>query len=440
MPVLKAAKGTRDISGSELASRAVVIARLTRVFQLHGGQPLETPAFERRDLLLDKYGDNAKLVYDLADQGGESLALRYDLTVPFARHVAQRGAGVFRGFQVGRVWRRDQPQPSKGRYREFSQADFDIAGVASILADVEVVSVLSTGLSSLDVPVDIRVNHRNLLQAVMNASNVPAHLFKETCSSVDKMDKLSWDEVRAELIAKGLSRDSCETLRAYVTLKGAPKDLLSKLEQRLQYDASELMSFFGHLEAAGISATLDLGIARGLDYYTGVIFEAIPRAGGPSVAAGGRYDNLIGSLGNFATPAVGVSFGVDRLVPLVQSQVVLGPTAYVVSAGLGVSVQDRMRLATELRENGVTALYALKDNPSLTHQLQQATQAGAALAVIIGAEELRTHKVTIKDLNEGTQWGTCRTMVVDACLNKQIVKSHDSGSAGNFPEQIWYKA
>ncbi|OMO62504.1 Anticodon-binding protein [Corchorus capsularis] len=308
----KTPKGTRDFGKDKMAIRKKAFSIITKVFERHGATALDTPAFELKETLTGKYGEDSKLIYDLADQGGELCSLRYDLTVPFSRD-----------------------NPSKGRYREFYQCDFDIAGKYEKMGpDFEVIRILCEVLNELNIgDYEIKLNHRKLLDGVLEICGVPPTKFRTICSSIDKLDKLSFEQVKKEMVEeKGLSVETADKIGTFVKLRGPPKELMSKIKEgsELEHNASskealdDLKDLFKALERSRCidKVVFDLSLARGLDYYTGVIFEAVFKGGVQvgSIGAGGRYDNLIGNFGTKQVPAVGVSLGIERILTIMEDQ------------------------------------------------------------------------------------------------------------------------
>lgn len=284
----KIPKGARDFGPDQMRIREQAFAIIRRVFKRHGGVEIDTPVFELKEVLMGKYGEDSKLIYDLADQGGELLSLRYDLTVPFARFLAMNSVGNIKRFHIAKVYRRDQPQPQRGRYREFYQCDFDIAGnYSAMVPDAEAITVACEILSEL--PIGnflVKLNHRKILDAVFELSGVPKEKFRPICSAVDKLDKLSWEEVKHEMIyEKGLEESVADMIGTFVRQAGQPKHLLQKfLDEKIFGDhpgansaLSDLKLLFDYLEAMGSLpfVSLDMSLARGLDYYTGVIYEIV---------------------------------------------------------------------------------------------------------------------------------------------------------------------
>jgi histidyl-tRNA synthetase len=334
----KIAKGARDFGPEQMRIREQAFSAIRRVFKRHGGVEIDTPVFELKELLTGKYGEDSKLIYDLADQGGELLSLRYDLTVPFARFLAMRSVGNIKRYHIAKVYRRDQPQAARGRYREFYQCDYDIAGSYSpMVADAEVITVATEILS--DLPIGqfcIKLNHRKLLDAIFEICGVPVEKFRPICSAVDKLDKMSWEEVKKEMVEeKGLAPESADRIANFVLHSGSPKELWAKITDtklfgdHVQANAAmaDLRLLFDYLEAMGSLkyVSFDMSLARGLDYYTGVIYEAVLINGAVavgSIAAGGRYDNLVGmfSPAGVQTPCVGVSIGVERVFAIMEKK------------------------------------------------------------------------------------------------------------------------
>ncbi|XP_039281025.1 histidine--tRNA ligase isoform X2 [Nilaparvata lugens] len=285
--VLKTAKGTRDYDPKAMALRNSVLDKIVKVFKRHGAETIDTPVFELKEVLTGKYGEDSKLIYDLADQGGEILSLRYDLTVPFARYVAMNKISSIKRYHIARVYRRDNPSMQKGRYREFYQCDFDIAGSYDpMLPDAECLRVVSEILSDLKLnSYVIKVNHRLLLDGIFETCGVPAEKFRTICSAVDKLDKSPWTEVKQEMVdEKGLPAEVADRIGEYVRMNGG-LDLIDKLagdvglmtSQSATAGLAAMRLLLKYVDLYGITdrISFDLSLARGLDYYTGVIYEAV---------------------------------------------------------------------------------------------------------------------------------------------------------------------
>ncbi|SPQ97044.1 unnamed protein product (mitochondrion) [Plasmodiophora brassicae] len=389
-----ARKGTRDFGRDEMMIRERVFDTIRRVFQLHGAVGIDTPVFELRETLMGKYGEDSKLIYDLADQGGEKLSLRYDLTVPFARYLASNNISSIKRYHIARVYRRDNPAMSRGRFREFYQCDFDIAGTYDLMMpDAEAVAVMCEILAALGLNFEVKLNHRSLLDAIMAVCDVPPEKFRTICSAIDKLDKEPWAVVREEMLEKGLEASSADRLEGYVAMRGQPRKVLQELQSMDAISKSagttltHLATLFNYLDAFGALpyVSLDMSLARGLDYYTGVIYEAVltdtDQVG--SIAAGGRYDRLVGMFlpGNKQIPAVGVSIGIERIFTIIEQRERAKSTtgaiqatyvqALVASVGGDLSVA-RMRVLSELWRAGIKAEMIQKRNPYFERQLEHA--------------------------------------------------------------------
>ena len=334
----KVPKGTRDYLPEQMSIRDEAFGIIRRVFKRHGAVEIDTPVFELKETLTGKYGEDSKLIYHLADQGGESLALRYDLTVPFARFLALNAVGNIKRYHIGKVYRRDQPVLSRGRYREFYQCDFDIAGsYGRMVPDSECLAVACEILDALPIgDFGIKVNHRRLLDAILDICGVPADKFRSICSAVDKLDKEPWTEVRREMVEeKGLAGDVADRIGEFVVLRGEPWEMYKSLMDGKKFgdhkgalDAMEdLRICFDYLDAMDKLRfiSFDLSLARGLDYYTGIIYEAVCMNGNTqvgSIGGGGRYDNLVSMFqeAGKVTPCVGVSVGIERVFTLMEER------------------------------------------------------------------------------------------------------------------------
>ena len=352
----KIARGTRDFGPDQMKVREEVFGVIRKIFKRHGGVEIDTPVFELKEVLTGKYGEDSKLIYDLADQGGELLSLRYDLTVPFARFLAMNTVGNIKRFHIAKVYRRDNPQLAKGRYREFYQCDFDIAGTYTpMVPDAEVITVAAEILSELKVGnFVIKLNHRRLLDAIFEICGVPLDKFRPICSAVDKLDKVPWEDVKIEMVnEKGLDASVADAIGTFVLNAGPPMELLHQLVTENKFgghkgaDAalSDLNVLFEYLEAMNSLQfiSFDLSLARGLDYYTGVIYEVVLVDGTSqvgSIAAGGRYDTLVGmfSPSGQQTPCVGVSIGVERVFTIIEKKMLEAGTQRQSSTQVGFSL------------------------------------------------------------------------------------------------------
>ena len=319
--LVKVVKGARDFLPDQMVIRRKAFDLITSVFKKHGAVEIDTPVFELKETLMGKYGEESKLIYDLNDQGGELLSLRYDLTVPFARYMASHNLTSLKRYHIGKVYRRDNPQMSKGRFREFFQCDFDIAGgnYGVMIPDAEVIKIVAEILTQLPIGnFNIKINHRLLLDSMVEICGIGDDKYKSVCSSIDKLDKEPWEAVRDELVkVKGITDEQADKLNTFVILKDKPKVLLEKLETIKEFlenekgkkALDEMSILIDYLQILDVEkyCTFDLSLARGLDYYTGLIYETVltdtDEVG--SISGGGRYDNLIGMFSGKQIPAVG---------------------------------------------------------------------------------------------------------------------------------------
>ncbi|XP_053664742.1 histidine--tRNA ligase, cytoplasmic [Anopheles marshallii] len=421
---LKTPKGTRDYGPEAMALRQRVLDQVVRVFRKHGAETIDTPVFELKEVLTGKYGEDSKLIYDLKDQGGEILALRYDLTVPFARYVGMGNVFNIKRYHIAKVYRRDNPQITRGRYREFYQCDFDIAGTYDpMLPDAECVKVVSEILSEVGVgEFVVKLNHRKLLDGMFEACGVPAEKFRTACSSVDKLDKTPWDEVKREMIEeKGLTEETVDRIGEYVTLHGGPElvdrlaedEKLKKIPSAMEglEDMRLLLQYCDIFQVAD-RVSFDLSLARGLDYYTGVIYEAVLLGSGGndeeitvgSVAGGGRYDNLVGMFNpkRKQVPCVGVSIGVERLFSIMESRSAAKTRTnetqvYVISAHKGLHLK-RLEILNKLWAAGIKAEHPYKLNPKLLAQLQHCEEYQIPYAIVLGDGELSRGVVKLREI------------------------------------------
>jgi histidyl-tRNA synthetase len=420
-------KGTRDHLPAQVRTRAGVIATVKRVFESFGYAPLETPALERLDVLTGKYGDEAdQLIFRILKRGaagerGEAdLGLRYDLTVPLARVMAanQDLPKPFKRYQIQPVWRAERPQ--KGRFREFVQCDVDCVGTTSVLADAEMVAVMHETFAALGFrDYRISINHRKILSAFMDYAGVPAELKFAAIRAMDKLDKISRDGVEAELAASDIPKPAADEIMG-VLFDPKNSGLIDYYLNAAQafageYDegregVAEMRSLAEYLNYFGVPdgvLSFDLHMARGLDYYTGPIYEAFVAEGGVgSVAGGGRYDHLIAQLGGPDLPATGTSFGLERIITLLAERETAGAAAAadVLVAVYDESVlQDALRVAREIRTAGARCEVYLDPSVKLGKQFGYADAKGIPFVVVVGPDELGRGVIQIKDLTRREQ-------------------------------------
>jgi histidyl-tRNA synthetase len=410
--------GFRDHLPAQMLLRQRVIGIFREVFEKHGFEPLDTPAIEYLEILTGKAGENEKLMYRFADLGGRDVGLRYDLTVPLARVVAMHQNELvfpFKRYHIAPAWRAEHSQ--RGRFREFWQCDADIAGTASMLADAEVIAVLAEALAAVNLPnFRIRINHRKLLEALARFAGVPEDRAGGIYRAIDRLDKVGRDGVAKELAGQGIAEGTVERILTLITAQGAPADLLSALSRELTgvpgaadalRELEELFAYLGDLGVPATSYALDLTIARGLDYYTGPIFEAWvdePKIG--SVAGAGRYDDLVGAFLGRQVPATGMSLGLDRIIEVVREFDLLPAPNTVAEVFVVVfpeTLASAARIAADLRAAGRRVDLSVLAGRSVGEQLKYAGRRGIPLAVIAGSNELAAGSAAIKDLRSGEQ-------------------------------------
>ncbi len=407
-------KGFRDYMPPELLARRSVIERAARVFESFGFQPIDTPALEYSDVLTGKYGEEGdKLLYRFRDNGDRDVSLRYDLTVPLARVVAMhRPVMPFKRYQVAPVWRAEKP--AKGRFREFLQFDIDVVGAAPPVADAEVVIAGISALRAIGIEdFKVRLNHRGLLNAVLRSFGVSDTLQEDVIRSLDKLEKAGVDAV-TEMIAKttGSVTQAGELTRMVAGMPGtAELSQLVKLDADGQDSLDELQGVMGLCRAAGMGDYIrfDLSIARGLDYYTGVVFEtqllSMPRFG--SVMSGGRYDGLIGMFMGERVPAVGISIGIDRLVNALEEAGLLKshdiPVEVEVLAMGKDMLEPAFAVATIVRDAGYSCEIYTGFHRKLKAQLSFSAKKGVKFCVILGPDEVSQGNVVLRDMINGSQ-------------------------------------
>jgi histidyl-tRNA synthetase len=411
-------KGFRDYMPEQMILRQRIIGIARDIFERHGFEPLDTPALELYDVLTGKAGENEQLMYHFADAGGREVGLRYDLTVPLARVVAMHQNELvfpFKRYHIAPVWRADNPQ--RGRFREFWQCDADIAGSASPLADAEVIAIMAEVLEALGLPeFTIRISHRRLLESLGRAAGVPGAQASALYRSIDKLDKIGPEGVARELQAAGVTDEQAQRVLAFVTKRGEPLALLTELRAELAGvegaataidDLEQLFQVLPDFGVASTRYTLDLALARGLDYYTGPVFEAAvtkPNVG--SVGGAGRYDGLVGAFAGRQIPATGMSLGLERIIEVVREHGLMpvpASVAQVVVVVFPETVGAAARLAKSLRESGLRVDLSLQPQRSVGEQLKLADRKGIPLAVILGTSEIESGTATLKVLRSGDQ-------------------------------------
>ena len=426
-------KGTRDFSPAEMMRRTYIFETIKSVFRTYGFAPLETPAMENLSTLLGKYGDEGdKLLFKILNSGDYASGLndeqirnasqicekglRYDLTVPFARYVVQHQNEIsfpFKRYQVQPVWRADRPQ--KGRYREFYQCDVDVIGSRSLLNEVELIEIVERVFAKLKINVTLKMNNRKILYGIAEAIGHADKMIDITVA-IDKLEKIGLDNVKAELAERGLEQEAIDKLQPILELSGTNAEKLSKLRDVIGCSETgckgidEMSEIFGYVEKLGIELPieLDLSLARGLNYYTGAIFEvkAMDYAIG-SICGGGRYDDLTGIFGLPNTSGVGISFGADRIydvmvgLDLFPEEVNFSTKVLFVNLGAEEQMAS-MRIMHSLRDAGIAAeIYP--ESAKMKKQMEYANRRMIPFVVIIGGNELQEQKATVKNMRTGEQ-------------------------------------
>ncbi len=421
--------GFRDFLPQQMLLRQQVLGRLREVFERHGYEPLDTPALEYAATLTGKYGEDEKLLYRFQDHGGREVGLRYDLTVPLARVAALHANDLvlpFKRYHIAPVWRGDRPQ--RGRFREFYQCDVDTVGSPSMLADAEAIATVAEALQLLGFPeFTIQINHRRIVSGLARLAGVPEEGAGTIYRAVDKIEKIGPAGVRDELIARGIGADVADRVLDLVQLRGGTAEMLAELRERAANlpevlgGIEDLERLFGLLAALGVPRehyALQLSMVRGLDYYTGPIFEvAVERPKVGSVAAGGRYDGLIGSFSGRDVPATGFSLGLERILEVIKEFDLL-PAPRSVAQVLVAVVRERdadgaaapdegtaaaLALVTELREAGLRAEVYLNERRGLRDQFTYANRKGVPLVAILGEDERARGVVKLKDMATGEE-------------------------------------
>ena len=442
-------KGTRDFGPEEMIRRNYIFDTIKGVFRLYGFQPLETPAMENLSTLLGKYGDEGdKLLFKILNSGDflsgvsdEQLhgkpnalssrlcekGLRYDLTVPLARYVVQHQGEIsfpFKRYQIQPVWRADRPQ--KGRYREFYQCDVDVIGSRSLLCEVDLVEIVAKVFQRLGIRVTLKVNNRKILYGIAETSGHADKMIDITVA-IDKLEKIGLEAVNGELREKGIDERAIEALQPILSLEGANGAKLARLREILADSpvglagVTETETILSYVETLGteLEIELDLSLARGLNYYTGAIFEVKARdfAIG-SICGGGRYDDLTGIFGMPNTSGVGISFGADRIYDVMTGLDLFpddtkGTTRALMLNFGGEEERVSLRLAKNLREAGI-ACEVYPESAKMKKQMEYANRRAVPWVVIVGSDELASGRATVKNMATGEQ----QAVAFDELINR----------------------
>ncbi|MES2330794.1 MAG: histidine--tRNA ligase [Bacteroidota bacterium] len=432
-------QGTRDFSAAIVRKRNYIFQTIRSVFELYGFQPLETPAMENLDTLMGKYGEEGdKLIFKILNNGLDNAdkqsqvkedfekvlagkntkgiterALRYDLTIPFARYVAMNYGQLtlpFKRYQVQPVWRADRPQ--KGRYREFYQCDADVVGSKSLLNEVELAGIYSEVFRQLGVPVEIHINSRKILAALAELSG-GADKMTDITIAIDKLDKIGLEKVKAELSGKGLTEEQISTIEKYLSIEGTNAEKITALKTLIGNNETGLkgieeIEYILNYQTNNPQLVTDFTLARGLNYYTGIIFEvkAIGVQMG-SIGGGGRYDDLTGLFGVPDVPGVGISFGVDRIYDVMEElklfpdEVQAGTQVLFFNLGEAES-KTAFGLMQQLRSKGISS-ELFHEQTKFDKQFKYAEKKQIAYVVILGSEELAAGTCVVKDLRKSEQ-------------------------------------
>ncbi|HKJ43731.1 MAG TPA: histidine--tRNA ligase [Sunxiuqinia sp.] len=432
-------KGTRDFSPVEMARRNYIFDTVKEIFQRYGFQPIETPAMENLSTLMGKYGEEGdKLLFKILNSGdfiskvndadlqeGNSIkltnqisekGLRYDLTVPFARFVVQHRNEIsfpFKRYQIQPVWRADRPQ--KGRYREFYQCDVDMIGSTSLLTELELVQIINDVFTALKINTVVKINNRKILAGIAETIGESDRIVDITVA-IDKLDKIGLEKVNLELIDKGVSQEAVDKLQPILKLSGSNEEKLDQIEAVIgatsvgKKGVGEVRTLFGYLSAFELNTEveLDLTLARGLNYYTGAIFEVKAKdVKIGSICGGGRYDDLTGIFGMPDVSGVGISFGADRIYD-VMSQLELFPEETIASTKvLFVNFGEKeeaycLPILAKLRASKVNAeIYP--EAAKMKKQMTWADRKQIAYVALAGEEEIKQGKVNLKNMKSGDQ-------------------------------------
>jgi len=435
-------QGTRDFNAATVQKRQFIFKTIQSVFETYGFQPLETPAMENLETLMGKYGEEGdKLIFKILNngldnpqkkeqtlEGVEKLfagknstaiterALRYDLTIPFARYVAMNHGSLnlpFKRYQIQPVWRADRPQ--KGRYREFYQCDADVVGSESLLNEVDLVAVYLTAFQKLNLPVEVKINNRKILLALAQICGGEDKLIDLTIA-IDKLDKIGWDKVKEELDKKNFSEAQQKIIQKYLTIEGSNKEKLTQLAALLGSNETgikgieEINYVLDYHAQTGMSKHLvaDFTLARGLNYYTGIIFEvkAVEAEMG-SIGGGGRYNDLTSLFGVPNIAGVGISFGVDRIYDVMEEKnlfpTTIEQTTQVLFFNLGEQEAKAAYLQmTSLRDKKI-ACEIYPEKSKFDKQFKYAEKKGIPNVIIMGTEELAKNECTVKNIITGKQ-------------------------------------
>ncbi len=408
---LQLPKGTRDFPPEEKIIVDKIVDALKEIFELYGYAPLDTPILEKFDVLSSKYAGGAEILketFRLKDQGNRELGLRYDLTVPLARYIGMNPTikMPFKRYQIGEVFR-DGPVAS-ARYRQFLQCDVDITGLSSMAADAEIIALAYAAFSKLNLEIVIKVSNRKLLNDILDYCGIEKAKQEDVILSIDKLGKFGVNVVKNELKQQKIDDKKINTILGMISIKGDNDEKISQLRKILRDSEGlkELEQLLAYIKNMGLEVNLDVSLARGLAYYTGTVIEVFLENSNvrSSVCAGGRYNSMIGAfLGKGNYPAVGISFGVDRLYDaLVEKQKIVKKTNTKVLVIPIKTLNESIKIAQQLRDAGINTDIDLADK-SPSKNLEYANSLGIPYVVFIGKRELEENKVKLRDMKTGKE-------------------------------------
>ncbi len=404
MAEFERAKGTKEISSEEKIAIDKVVETLKKIFELYGFQPLETPTLQRYNVLASKYAGGTEILketFRLYDQGKRELALRYDLSVPLALYVALNPniKLPFKRYEIGKVFR-DGPISTE-RFREFWQCDVDTVGSYSMLADAELIGLALRVFSELKLDVEVLINNRKILDRIMKYAEIDPENINQIILIIDKLDKIGEKGIIKELKEKEINSEQIEKILNIISIKGSNKDKLVRLKDLL--DSNEGINEIEEVLSYVPDATLDISLARGLSYYTGTVFEV--RLKGQtlktSIAAGGRYNKMIGDFLESKTqiPAVGISFGLDRIVKVIQAKEKTTLKVYIIPVK---ATNEAMSLLKKLRSENINSDMDLMSR-GISKNLDYANTLKIPHVVFVGEEEIRQNKFKLRDMKTGKE-------------------------------------
>jgi len=408
---MKTIKGTRDFLPEEMILRQQVLEKMKSVFEIFGFQPIETPALENWEVLSAKGAGGPEILketYNFEDFGGRRIGLRFDLTVPLARVIALNPNLnlPFKRYQIQNVWR--YGDIAKDRFREFLQADIDIVGSDNMLADAEIIACVISVLTELGFKdFTVRLNNRKTLSALAKYAGVPEEKVIDTLRTIDKYDKIGEEGVKEQLLTKISGAATTKILEIIISKGNLALEELEKLVKDKQ-GIEELKQIISYLKLMKVEPKfeIDLSLARGLDYYTGPIFEVFAEEGIGSIAGGGRYDKMIGLFSGKDIPATGISFGIERIIEVMKEREMIKTKKSNIKVFV-VAVNDKVRdkvleIAQMLRNNSVSADFDLRLR-SLSKQLDYINSLGIPNAIIVGEKELKNNSVKLRNMNTGEE-------------------------------------